>query len=274
MLTLGPVAAGCGGSAGVGGSSTAAGSDAGPALAARVRRRELLGEHRGLSSARARANSVHKHHRQPSLDPHRLPTHAGRRPRACDGSGLAIANGLGYDPWAPRLLAADPNGKRSYSTVGDVLGLAHGDNPHRWYAPADVERRERDHRRSEAARSCAARLLRRAARAVRRPGPRPLPRGDRADPRRYAGVPVGASESIVALQTPALGRPGHPYWAHEGGQRGHRSDRAGQIAAQGQIAGHQIRVWIFNSQNATPEVQRLNSLARAAGIPVVAITRR
>jgi len=30
-------------------------------------------------------------------------------------------------------------------------------------------------------------------------------------------------------------------------------------------------VWVFNSQNVTPEVQRLNALARAAGIPVVCV---
>jgi zinc/manganese transport system substrate-binding protein len=31
-------------------------------------------------------------------------------------------------------------------------------------------------------------------------------------------------------------------------------------------------VWIYNSQNATPEIQRLTALARAHRIPVVAIT--
>jgi zinc/manganese transport system substrate-binding protein len=31
-------------------------------------------------------------------------------------------------------------------------------------------------------------------------------------------------------------------------------------------------VWIYNSQNATPVVQRLTALARARGIPVVTIT--
>jgi zinc/manganese transport system substrate-binding protein len=43
-------------------------------------------------------------------------------------------------------------------------------------------------------------------------------------------------------------------------------------AAERQIAGHQIKVWIFNSQNVTPEIQRLTALARTRGIPVVTIT--
>ena len=33
-----------------------------------------------------------------------------------------------------------------------------------------------------------------------------------------------------------------------------------------------IRVWVYNSQNATPDVQRVNQLARAAQIPITTIT--
>ena len=39
-----------------------------------------------------------------------------------------------------------------------------------------------------------------------------------------------------------------------------------------QAQRHLIRVWIFNSQNVTPDVQRVNSLARAAGIPIATVT--
>jgi len=33
-----------------------------------------------------------------------------------------------------------------------------------------------------------------------------------------------------------------------------------------------IKVWVYNSQNATPDVQRVNQLARAAHIPVTTVT--
>ena len=33
-----------------------------------------------------------------------------------------------------------------------------------------------------------------------------------------------------------------------------------------------IKVWVYNSQNATPDVQRVNQLARAAHIPITTIT--
>ena len=53
---------------------------------------------------------------------------------------LAIVNGVGYDPWAPKLLAANPVNGRVTLSVGSLLGLQEGDNPHRWYDPADVSR--------------------------------------------------------------------------------------------------------------------------------------
>ncbi len=31
-------------------------------------------------------------------------------------------------------------------------------------------------------------------------------------------------------------------------------------------------MWVYNSQNVTPQIQRLNSLARAAGIPIATVT--
>src|SRR5205823_14064728 len=39
-----------------------------------------------------------------------------------------------------------------------------------------------------------------------------------------------------------------------------------------QIARRQIKVWVFNSQNSTPDVQRITDAARKKGIPVTTIT--
>ena len=39
-----------------------------------------------------------------------------------------------------------------------------------------------------------------------------------------------------------------------------------------QAETHAIKVWVYNSQNATPDVQRVNQLARAAHIPITTIT--
>src|ERR1700742_1473175 len=75
----------------------------------------------------------------PAADPHDY------EPTAEDGRALAsaqvsIVNGIGYDEWASKLLAANEDGARVEVDVGDVLGLRSGDNPHQWYSPRSVER--------------------------------------------------------------------------------------------------------------------------------------
>jgi len=39
-----------------------------------------------------------------------------------------------------------------------------------------------------------------------------------------------------------------------------------------QAQRHLIKVWVFNSQNVTPDVERVNQLARAAGVPIATVT--
>ena len=45
-----------------------------------------------------------------------------------------------------------------------------------------------------------------------------------------------------------------------------------QLLAEAQITGHAIRVWVVNTQNLSPEIQRLSALARIARIPIATIT--
>ena len=73
----------------------------------------------------------------PATDPHSYePTAEDARTMA--GARLAIVNGVGYDEWASKLLAASPLSGRVTLNVGQLFGLQDGDNPHRWYFPADV----------------------------------------------------------------------------------------------------------------------------------------
>src|SRR3954453_6562837 len=75
----------------------------------------------------------------PATDPHDYePTAVDARTLA--GAQMAIVNGIGYDPWAPKLIAANPVHGRIVLNVGDVVGIKAGGNPHRWYSPTDVQK--------------------------------------------------------------------------------------------------------------------------------------
>src|SRR5438132_7158036 len=74
----------------------------------------------------------------PATDPHDYePTAADARTVA--GARMVIVNGIGYDPWAQKLIAANPVAGRIVLDVGDLVGIKPGGNPHRWYSPADVQ---------------------------------------------------------------------------------------------------------------------------------------
>jgi zinc/manganese transport system substrate-binding protein len=217
--------------------------------------------------------SVHSIVTNPAQDPHSYEPTAGDA-RSLASSNLALVNGLGYDPWASQLLSANPTRGRRVLDVGTLLRLHEGDNPHRWYDPADVKK---------VANAITADLV-----ALDPKDAKYFLRQSRtffnqdlarchalmaAIKAHYAGVPVGASESIFALQAPALGLklitpPGFMNAISEGTELTAQES----ATAERQMTAHQIRVWIYNSQNATPEIQRLTALARAHRIPVVAIT--
>jgi zinc/manganese transport system substrate-binding protein len=209
----------------------------------------------------------------PAQDPHSYePTPEDARVLAT--SQLAIVNGVGYDPWAPKLLAANPDPHRIVLTVGDQFGLKEGDNPHRWYSPADVD---------SVAYYITADLSKLdpkdASYYARR-----LATFETTDLKgyhrliaqiksHYAGVPVGASESIFALQAPALGLDlATPSSFMKAISEGTEVSAQDIITTESEITRHRIKVWIYNSQNVTPEIQRLNALARANHVPIATVT--
>ena len=209
----------------------------------------------------------------PSTDPHSY------EPTASDGvafarSRMAIVNGIGYDAWASKLIAASPSSSRAVLNVGDLLGLKEGDNPHQWYSPASVQR-----------------VIGQIVADFKRLDPKDAAYFDHQRTvfetqglaeynrligqirTRYASVPVGYSESIFQPLGQALGlRLMTPYSFAKAIAEGTDVSAADKQTVDTQAQGRQIKVWVYNSQNATPDVQRVNQLARAAHIPITTIT--
>jgi zinc/manganese transport system substrate-binding protein len=91
--------------------------------------------------------------------------------------------------------------------------------------------------------------------------------------RKYHGVEVGASESIFAPLAQALGlRLATPYSFLKAISEGTDPTASDKTTIDRQVATKQIKVWVFNSQNSTPDVQRITDAARKKGIPVATIT--
>jgi zinc/manganese transport system substrate-binding protein len=209
----------------------------------------------------------------PSTDPHSYEPTAGDA-RTLAGAQLAIVNGIGYDEWASHLLAADSSSGRTVLDVGNLLGLKQGENPHRWYSPADVhaaiDRIVADY---DKLRPADASYFARQKQVLETSG---LARYDELIQQiraRYAGVPVGYSESIFQPLGEALGlKLLTPYSFAKAVAEGTEVTAQDRQTVDRQASRREIKVWVFNSQNVTPDVQRVSELARTAHIPVVTVT--
>jgi zinc/manganese transport system substrate-binding protein len=209
----------------------------------------------------------------PATDPHDYePTPSDARAMA--EAQIVIVNGVGYDPWASKLLDANPVDGRVTTNVGDVVGVKAGGNPHRWYSPPDVERVvdsiTADYKKLDPAHAGYFERRRTLFRTKALAVYRSLIASIR---NRYSGVPVGASESIFAPLAQSLGlKLLTPASLLDAVSEGGEPTAAAKSTADDQIADRQIKVWVYNSQNATPDVERLTSEAKAKGIPVTTIT--
>ena len=86
--------------------------------------------------------------------------------------------------------------------------------------------------------------------------------------RRFAGVPVGYSESIFRPLGESLGlKLLTPYSFAKAIAEGTDVSAQDKQTVDHQAQSHAIKVWVYNSQNATPDVQRVNQLARRSRHP-------
>jgi len=209
----------------------------------------------------------------PATDPHDYePTAADAR--AVATAQVVVVNGLGYDGWASKLLAANPATGRQTINVGELVGAGANANPHRWYNPSDVHQ-------VVAAVSASltkadpkdADYFETQRRAFEQTGLEQYDQLITDIKTKFAGTAVGASESIFAMLAPSLGlkvlTPATFLRATSEGTDPASSDK---VTIDRQIKTHEIKVYIYNSQNATPDIRAQVAEAKAAGIPVTTIT--
>jgi zinc/manganese transport system substrate-binding protein len=209
----------------------------------------------------------------PAADPHDYEPSA-EDGRALAGAQVSIVNGIGYDEWASKLLAANEDGSRVEVDVGDVVGLQNGDNPHQWYSPQSValvtaaivkayEEADPGHDSYYEAQ----------AKKFDTQGLAKYHQMIAAIGSEFGGTKVGASESIFEPLAPALKLDLiTPTGFMDGIAEGTEPSPSDKASADHQIVDRAIGLWVYNSQNATPDVKRLNEAAEGAGIPIATVT--
>ena len=209
----------------------------------------------------------------PDTDPHDY------NPTASDGrlvaqSKLAIVNGLGYDKWASQSLAANPSSGRVVLNVGDLLGLKDGDNPHRWYFPTDVYRVVdqivADYDKLDPGDAA---YFAQQKQTFETQGLAQYNQLRKEIRTKYAGVPVGYSESIFQGLGADLGlQLMTPYSFAKAISEGTEVTAADKRTVSSQAQNRLIKVWVYNSQNVTPEIAAVTRIVKAQHIPIATVT--
>jgi zinc/manganese transport system substrate-binding protein len=209
----------------------------------------------------------------PDTDPHDYePTPADGR--AIATAGLIIYNGIGYDSWAAKAVQANHDDKQAVIDVGRLVGVSTGENPHRWYDPSDVSS-------VAAAISSALEKLDPAdsgyfasqLAAFEDTSLKPYHDEIASIRSKYAGVAVGASESIFSPLAEALGLdlitpPSFLQAISEGSD----PSAADKQTIDAQISQHKIEVYVQNSQNSTPDIAAQVIAAKKQGIGITTVT--
>jgi len=223
-----------------------------------------------LGGTRVHATSIISN---PDTDPHDYePTPVDGRTIA--GAKLFVENGIGYDTWAAKAIAASPDSGRIVIDVGDLVGVSEGGNPHRWYSPSDVEKVAdeitADLKKVDPA---GATYFDSQRQAFENTGLARYHQLINDIKTTYAGTPVGASESVFVPLAMALGldliTPAGFLKATSEGTDPSAADKA---AIDHQISARTIKVYVFNSQNSTPDIAAQVSAAKKVGIPVSTVT--
>ena len=209
----------------------------------------------------------------PNADPHLF------EPGTAVGAAVArarviVENGVGYDSWMEKLIAAASDPGLQVVTVAQVLGVSDAAaNPHLWYdvprlpeiagaivkALGSVDPAHSSYYTEQGARFVASL--------------KPLDDAVAAIKANFAGTPVAYTEPVPGYLLAAAGlavkTPDAFARAIEEG-----TDPTPQAVAEMQalFTTHQVKVLLYNAQATSPVTDRVLQMARQQAIPVVPVT--
>jgi zinc/manganese transport system substrate-binding protein len=208
----------------------------------------------------------------PNTDPHTFEASASVAGEI-SGAGLVVLNGLGYDAWAQKIMAAAPNSKRKVLDVQDLLGLPDSTpNPHLWYELSTMP---------AVAEAVAADLsdLDPAHRGYFEAQVRAFDKS--LDPwlgaiasfkASYGGTPVAVTEPVGNYMLQAAGCDIRtPFSLQAAIMNGTDPSPEDVTIEDNLLKDHEVKVLVYNQQVTDPLTASFLSLARSEGIPIVGV---
>ena len=207
----------------------------------------------------------------PDQDPHLFEASPSVA-RDISDAAVVVYNGVDYDPWMEKLLAASPSPGRTVIVAGDLIGAKAGDNPHIWYNPNTIlaTAKALTATLTEADPTNAPTYAKRLEAFVASLAP---VQDKIAQIRRsYAGTSVAATEPVFGYMFEAMGMDVKEM-AFQMSVMNDTEPSVSDVAAfEDDLKSHRIKLLIYNSQATDPLADKMSALAKEADIPVVGAT--
>jgi zinc/manganese transport system substrate-binding protein len=187
-------------------------------------------------------------------------------------ASIAVYSGIDYDPWMEKLLSAAKSSHRRTIDVAQLAARKTGDNPHVWYDPQTMLAYAAVLTEVLAAEDPdnAAAYRQRLSRF--QDAMHPVLGKIAALRDRLAGTPVAATEPVFGYMFDALGMRSLNQRFQLAVMNNTEPSASDVAAFERNLRSHTVKLLIYNSQATDPTADRMESIAKQAGVPVVGAT--
>ncbi len=208
----------------------------------------------------------------PNTDPHTFEA----SPQVAEqiaAAALIVENGLGYDNWADKIIAAAPNPQRTVINVQHLLALPNSTpNPHLWYKPSTMP---------AVAAAIAAALAKidpahaayfRANVATFDAALQPWTTAIAAFKTRHPSTPIAVTEPVGDYMLQAIGADIKTPFSLQAAIMNGTDPSPQNVATQNALfTHHAVKLFVYNQQVTDPLTASFLDLARKNHIPVVGV---
>jgi zinc/manganese transport system substrate-binding protein len=208
----------------------------------------------------------------PNTDPHAFevsPTVAAQIAAA----EIVVKNGVGYDSWADKIIAAAPNSKRKVIDVQHLLGLPDNTpNPHLWYDPKTMPAVAKAVADDLSALVPAQASYFQANLEKFDKSLKPWTAAIASFRASYGGTPVAVMEPVADYMLQAIGCDIATPFSLQAAIMNGTDPSPQDVSTQNALfRGHKAKVFVYNQQVTDSLTQSFLGLARKNGIPVVGV---
>ncbi|MGI8553073.1 MAG: metal ABC transporter solute-binding protein, Zn/Mn family [Dehalococcoidia bacterium] len=207
----------------------------------------------------------------PNADPHEYESSSDNA-KAIAAAKLVVENGVGYDTFIDKLLAASPNQGRAVINAGALLGKKEGDNPHVWYSVAAVAQIA-DRITSALEQIDAANQTEFASRnGDFKSTLQPISNKISAMKATYGGSHLTQTEPVFGYMGDDLGLKIDDGEYQHAVEEGTDPSPQSVAAINRELTNHEVKALLYNSQTSTPATKKLRDLATQKKVPIVGVS--